>query len=186
MFTTYFPDTKRRSRILPWYLRNVLKCALRYGEALTTRDTSGILFALPPGHTSLSLWEYATTGFLFTPFVLGLGCYLRSMRCEGFVDRTQKEVMGAAPHYYLWGVAVDPEHQARGVGLALMSAFLARVDTERMPVYLETHDRNNVSYYGRHGFELVREAAMSKPDLRVWCMRREPAGGMQTGGANLG
>ena len=177
MFTFYFPSPSRRARHLPWYLRNVLRCALRYGDVLTTPEIAGVLFALPPGHTSLSIWEYVQNGFLLTPLVLGLGCYRRSMQCERFVDRTQNEIMGDLPHYYLWGAAVDPERQGEGIGSALMHAQLERVDAERMPVYLETHDRRNVGYYERYGFELVLEASIPKHGLPIWCMCRPARAG---------
>jgi len=172
MFIHYFPEPSSRSRLLQWYLRNVLRCVIRYGEALTTLEMAGALFALHPGHTSLSLWEYAMNGFLFTPLVLGLRRYRRSMECEDFVGRIHKEVMGGLPHYYLWGVAVDPEHQSKGIGSALMYAYLERVDREQMSVYLETHEERNVSYYERYGFELVLETSIPNHDLPIWCMER--------------
>jgi ribosomal protein S18 acetylase RimI-like enzyme len=175
MFTFYFPNPSRRSRHLPWYLQNVLRCALRYGEAWTTPETTGVLFALPPGHTSLSIREYVRNGFLLTPLVLGFRLYVQSMECEGFVGRAQKDVMEGRPHYYLWGVAVDPAEQGKGIGDALIRSFLARTDAEGMSVYLETHDRRNVSYYERHGFELVLQTSIPKHDLPIWCMRRQPA-----------
>jgi len=174
MFASYFPNPIRRSRILPWYLRNVLRCALHYGEIFTTRDMGGVLFALPPGHTSLTLWEYARHGFLFTPLVLGLRCYRRSMECENFVDRVHEEIMGSRPHSYLWGVAVDPKHQGEGIGSALLRAYLHWVDSQQMPIYLETHDARNVGYYQKHGFELVLATSISKHHLPIWCMRRLP------------
>ena len=175
MFVFYFPNPSRRSPHLPWYLQNVLRCALRYGEAWTTPQTSGVLFALPPGHTSLSIREYVRNGFLLTPLVLGFRLYVQSMECEGFVGRAQKDVMEGRPHYYLWGVAVDPAEQGKGIGDALIRSFLARTDAEGMPVYLETHDRRNVGYYERYGFELVLQTSIPKHDLPIWCMRRQPA-----------
>ena len=174
MFVFYFPNPSRRSRILPWYLRNVLRCALHHGEAFTTCDMDGVLFSLPPGHTSLSLWEYAWHGFLFTPLVLGLRRYKRSMECEKFVDRIHKEIMGRRPHSYLWGVAVEPKHQGEGIGDALMRAFLTRTDAQGVPVYLETHDEGNVGYYKRYGFELMLETSIPKHELPIWCMQRSP------------
>jgi len=174
MFVFYFPNPSRRSRYLPWYLRNVLRCALRYGEAWTTPDTAGVLFVLPPGHTSLSIREYVRNGFLLTPFVLGLRAYIQSMECEDFVGRAQKDVMEDRPHYYLWGVAVDPAEQGKGIGDALIRSFLARTDAEGMSVYLETHDGQNVGYYERYGFELDLQTSIPKHNLPIWCMRRSP------------
>jgi hypothetical protein len=79
MFTFYFPDPERRTRYLPWYFKNILNSALRYGTVYTTPEVSGVLFTLPPGHTKISIWEYVQSGFLLTPFALGFRNYKRSM-----------------------------------------------------------------------------------------------------------
>lgn len=174
MFSLVFPDPGRRTRYLSWYLRNVLKCALRYGEVYTTRDISGVVFTLPAGHTRVSLWEYIRNGFLPTPFVLGLRNYRQSMEYLSFAEHTQEELTRNRPHCYLWGLAVRPHQQRRGIGAALMRPVLAQADALRVPVYLETHDERNVQYYRKHGFELIHAARTPRHGLPLWCMLREP------------
>ena len=176
MFTFYFPDSKRRTRYLPWYFRNVLNCALRYGEVYTTPEISGVIFTLPPDHTKISIWEYIQNGFFLTPFLLGFRNYKQSMECERFVGNTQEQLMKNRPHYYLWGLAVDPCQKAKGIGTALLLFVLAKADTLQKPVYLETHDEKNVRYYQKHGFDLIRTARIPKHELPIWCMLREPMG----------
>ncbi len=63
------------------------------------------------------------------------------------------------PHYYLWGLAVDPNHQVKGIGAALMLPVLTQADAQKVPIYLETHDEKNVSYYQKHGFDLIDTVA---------------------------
>jgi ribosomal protein S18 acetylase RimI-like enzyme len=174
MFTFYFPDPKRRARYLPWYLRNVLNCAFRYGQVYTTPEVSGVIFTLPPGHTKISLWEYVQNGFLLTPLLLNFQNYKQSMDCEHFVERTQAQLMQDRPHYYLWGLAVDPTQKSKGIGTALMQPVLEKADAQKMPIYLETHDEKNVRYYRKHGFDLIHTVSIPKYDLPIWCMLREP------------
>jgi ribosomal protein S18 acetylase RimI-like enzyme len=174
MFTFYFPDPKRRTRYLSWYFRNILNCALRYGEVYTTPEISGVIFILPPGHTKISMWEYIQSGFLLTPFLLGFRNYKQSMDCESFVGFTQEKLMKNQPHYYLWGLAVDPCQKAKGIGAALMLPVLAKADAKNIPIYLETHDEKNVRYYQIHGFKLIYTGRIPKYELPIWCMMREP------------
>lgn len=174
MFTFYFPDVQRRTRCLPWYFEKILNTALRYGEVHTTPEISGVLFTLPPGHTKISIWEYIQSGFLPAVFKLGLRNYQRSMECEDFVGATQIALMKDRPHYYLWGLAVDPRQKAHGIGDALMRPLLAQADAQKMPVYLETHDEKNVRYYRKYGFDLVYTTCIPKYQLPIWCMVREP------------
>ena len=170
MFTFYFPDPKRRASILPWYLGNVLNCALRYGEVYTTPEISGVIFTLPPGHTKISQSEYIQNGFLLTPLLLGFRNYLRSQVCEKFVADTHEKIMDDRPHYYLWGLTVDPSQKRKGIGTSLLKPVIEKADVEQKPIYLETHDEKNVSYYQRMGFSLVHNDKFPKFDLAIWCM----------------
>jgi hypothetical protein len=174
MFTFYFPDPRRRTRYLPWYFRNILNCAVRYGEVDTTPGISGVIFVLPPGHTKISMWEYVRNGFLLTPVLLGFRNYKQSMDCESFVGKTQEVIMNNRPHYYLWGLGVDPLHQAKGIGTALMLPLLKKADAQKTPIFLETHAEENVRYYQRHGFTLMCTKKIPRYGLPIWCMLREP------------
>ena len=87
-FTLYFLDSKRRARFLPWYFRNILRTALRFGEVYTSPDLSGVISIMPPEKTKISILEYIQNGFLLSPFALGFRNYYRSMECEDFVDKT--------------------------------------------------------------------------------------------------
>ena len=174
MFTFYFPDPGKRARVLPWYLGNALNCALRYGEVLTTPEISGVIFTLPPGHTRISLSEYIRNGYLLSPLKLGLHDYVRSQKCEKIVGDTHEKIMNHRPHYYLWGLAVDPRQKRKGIGTALLKPLIEKANAENMPIYLETHDEKNVAYYQRTGFSLVHTGKISEFDLSFWCMVREP------------
>ncbi len=174
MFDFYFPDRSTRKHVMTWYLGKVLNCALRYGDVHTNPEVSGVIFTLPPEHTKLSQWEYIQNGFLFAPLVLGRRDFARSQKCETFVAEEHEKIMQDRPHYYLWGLVVDPAHKQQGIGTALLLPFLAKADQQKMPVYLETHDEKNVTYYQRVGFELVRSTTIPGTDVPIWCMVREP------------
>jgi GNAT superfamily N-acetyltransferase len=174
MFTFYFPNHKKRALVLPWYLGNVLNCALRYGDVYTTPEISGVIFTLPPGHTKITQSEYIQNGFLLTPLLLGIRDYQRSQECEKFVADTHEKIMGDRPHYYLWGLTVDPNQKRKGIGTALLKPVIEKADLENKPIYLETHDEKNVAYYQSHGFSHIHTGKLLKYDLSIWCMVREP------------
>ncbi|MBN2500896.1 MAG: GNAT family N-acetyltransferase [Anaerolineales bacterium] len=174
MFTFYFPDENRRKHYLPWYFRNILNTAYRYGEIYTTADVSGVIFTLPPDHNQITLWEYVQNGFLLTPLILGFRNYVRSMECEQFVDETRAKLLKLRPHYYLWGLGVDPNQKKTGIGATLLQLILEKADRENTAIYLETHSENNVPYYEKYKFDLLHTAKIPKHNLPFWCMLREP------------
>ena len=69
------------------------------------------------------------------------------------------EMMGEYhPHEPLWYlpvIGVDPARQGHGLGSALLSHVLAKVDSEGMPAYLEASSPRSRELYLRHGFEVT-------------------------------
>jgi GNAT superfamily N-acetyltransferase len=59
------------------------------------------------------------------------------------------------PHWYLPLIAADPQWLGQGLGAALMKHVLRRCDAEGMPAYLESSNPRNISFYERHGFQIV-------------------------------
>lgn len=59
------------------------------------------------------------------------------------------------PHWYLPLIGIDPAHQGKGLGSALMRHALAECDREGSLAYLESSSPANVPLYQRHGFELL-------------------------------
>ncbi|NLI54543.1 MAG: GNAT family N-acetyltransferase [Clostridiales bacterium] len=151
-----------------------MKSAMRYGEVLSTEDLSGVLFLLPPGHTRLTDWDYVTSGFIAAPLITGLKQYAFVNACETFLADTQERLLQGRPHYYLWGLAVDPAKQRGGSGTALLKTLFEKTDREGLPIYLETHRFENVAYYEQRGFHLIHTGTMPGDDLPFWCMLREP------------
>ena len=77
------------------------------------------------------------------------------------------------PHWYMWGLAVDPVRQGQGIGAALLREGLRKVDGQGMPCYLETHAEQNLPFYEKEGFAVVRSEQVLGSELRFWCMLRE-------------
>ena len=55
-------------------------------------------------------------------------------------------------HWHLPLIGVDPAHQGKGIGLALLDHALKKCDVQKVPAYLEATSRRKVPLYERHGF----------------------------------
>lgn len=75
------------------------------------------------------------------------------------------------PHWHLAELGVRPDAQGRGVGRALLDAFLICVDERGAPAYLETTRPELVTWYGSSGFE-VRERVVVWGGAPTWTMLR--------------
>jgi GNAT superfamily N-acetyltransferase len=76
------------------------------------------------------------------------------------------------PCWYLPLIGVDPAHQGRGYGSALLQYALARCDREGMPAYLESSNPRNVPLYLRHGFEIIGNIQAGSSPAMVPMLRR--------------
>lgn len=98
---------------------------------------------------------------------------MRNVAVDGCTDRLHAR---CAPdrHWYLFAIAVEPSRQRQGVGSSLLRPMLARVDNEQMPVYLETHNLQNVALYERRRFAVVGEGRVAGSSVPVFGMLRRP------------
>jgi ribosomal protein S18 acetylase RimI-like enzyme len=70
------------------------------------------------------------------------------------------------PHWHLPLIGVDPVHQHRGLGSALLRHALARCDREQLPAYLESSNPANIPLYELHGFRRIGVIQVgSSPEL---------------------
>ena len=58
--------------------------------------------------------------------------------------------------------------------MSLMAPLLQRCDLEGKISCLETGNRENLGFYRRHGFDVVREFDLSN-EVHVWTMVRDPS-----------
>jgi ribosomal protein S18 acetylase RimI-like enzyme len=76
-------------------------------------------------------------------------------------------------HWHLSLIGVDPAHQGKGIGSALLSRVLNMFDSQKLSAYLEATSPRNVALYERHGFEVVgRIRAGDSPE--IFPMLRKP------------
>ena len=169
------PDDTKRARLAPSFAGKVVRYCSLYGEVYTTPALEGVACWLPPGNSAPTFSRMLRTGLLTEPLKFGWSGFRRFMDVVSYTEKVhERSVPG--PHWYLWGLGVDPSHQGKGIGGALMQPILARADTDRLPCYLETMNETNVPFYRKHGFEVASDDEVPRRRLRVWAMIRDPHG----------
>ena len=73
--------------------------------------------------------------------------------------------------WYLDMIGVDPAHQGRGIGAALIRFGLERAAAHGADAFLETAVPGNVPYYERFGFGVVEAGEPVEGCPRIWFMR---------------
>jgi GNAT superfamily N-acetyltransferase len=75
-------------------------------------------------------------------------------------------------HWYLPLIGVDPAHQGKGHGDALMRYALEQIDREKVLAYLEASSPLNIPFYRRHGFEEFGTIQVGSSPALVPMLRR--------------
>jgi GNAT superfamily N-acetyltransferase len=92
----------------------------------------------------------------------------------GPISREMEAYYPEEPCWYLAFIAVDPPHQRRGLGSALMKHGIERCTRDGLPAYLEATSLENRAFYERHGFETLGKIQPG-PAPPIWPMlRRSP------------
>lgn len=79
----------------------------------------------------------------------------------------------SAPHWHVGPIGVHPELQGRGIGKALLTAFIEMADAQASAAYLETDVDRNVALYEQFGFKVIAQENISSVNNRF--MWREAA-----------
>ena len=163
-----FPSERHRLRRLERYFRFQMRTVfLPRGESWTTPAQDGAALWMPPRDGAPTARE----GLAQLPIVTILGRHTpRAIRVVEILEASHPR----EPHFYLGPLGTDPAAQHRGVGSALVRAVLGRCDADGLPAYLESSKRENLAFFHRHGFEVVRQVTIPGTALRLWLMWREP------------
>lgn len=141
----YLADADRYLRYFPQIVDGILGPALDAGTCYVTDGLEGVAIWLAPGAAPdeeklAELFAAAPPAHLATE----LGNLLAAF--ENY-----------HPHdddcWYLPLIGVDPAHQGKGLGAALMKHATDMIDAQGALSYLESSSPRNLPLYERHGFE---------------------------------
>jgi ribosomal protein S18 acetylase RimI-like enzyme len=170
VITWIFPDQQRRRAVLRAFMEfRLRKLAFPHDEVWMTADgAAAAVWLPPPGRWQLSRPQRLR---LLPALVRFLG--LRTVSVLGGLDRMEARHPHDPSHWYLFILGAEQAAQGQGLGSALLSHMLARVDADGMAAYLESSNERNLALYGRHGFEITSEVVIPGGP-RIWPMWREP------------
>ncbi len=191
LYVYLIPDDDRRTRLLSSFHDITIRYALRYGEVYTTEGNvggneanvgdamncdptlaiEGVACWLSPGNTTPSLWRLLRVALRGAPLLFGFAGYRHYAPVGEYVEKIHHQAV-SGPHWYLWGLGVDPSHQRQGLGGRLIQPILARADRDHLPCYLETMNEVNLPFYEKHGFKVMSDGIVPGTELHVWGMRR--------------
>ncbi len=147
----YLPDADRFLSHFPKVVEAFLDHSIEAETCFVTTDIEGAAIWLPPGVGGDEAAMEAIVAEAAPPEIMEpLG--------ELFAKFENYH-----PHdedcWYLPVIGVDPAHQGKGIGAALMKHVTAILDERCALSYLESSTPRNVPLYQRYGFEIMEQIA---------------------------
>jgi ribosomal protein S18 acetylase RimI-like enzyme len=164
-----FPDPAVRPQQLRSWMRLTTEMGLTRGHLYTAGGNRSAAIWSPPDVTLFDeLW----------------GARLAQLLTQELGDRAGEVLKGLAgalasqpddePHFYLFTLGTHSEQQGSGFGARVVEPVLAICDEQGLPAHLESSNERNLSFYRRHGFEVLSELAVVEGGPILRPMRREP------------
>ena len=152
-----WPEANTYLTHFPEFTRAFGGRAFGHGSAHCTEDFAAAALWLPPGEHP----DEETMGAIAEKSVAEA-----TLKDVGAVMEQMASFHPEEPHWYLPAIGVDPTHQGKGYGSALLSHALRKCDDDHLPAYLESSNPRNIPLYQRHGFEIIGEIqAGSSPTI---------------------
>ena len=158
-----WPDPQQYLEAFPRFARAFGGAAIDHGSAHYYEGFSGVALWLPPGvgpdEASLARVIEDTVadelkGATFSMFEQMSACHPRE------------------PHWHLPLIGVDPAHQGKGIGSAILRHVLSACDGQKVSAYLEATSPRNIPLYKRHGFEALDSIQVADSPAVVPMLRK--------------
>ena len=164
-------NTKKRMQSL---YRFIVRASLKRGHVYASGpEMEGIVLWFPEGVTRLTTYDFFTCGGIGMILRHGFGIPIRMLRYENRATGIHQELI-KEPHWYLFILAVVPEHRKKGFASRMMRPFLSFFDENKISCYLETGKGNNEFMYKHYGFEVVERKETANGQFLA--MIRKPKG----------
>jgi GNAT superfamily N-acetyltransferase len=148
----------------------MIKYTIKNGEAYaTSEEMEGIALWLPHNKADISTINALKNGAYSLFYKAGLKIAYRSISVSNFSSKIHSRVADF-PHLYLFLMAVDPMERGKGFASKLLKPMLDKAGRNNLPVYLETHDEENIPIYEHFGFKIVTHELIPNSKVDLWPM----------------
>ncbi|MDC7124691.1 MAG: GNAT family N-acetyltransferase [Spirochaetales bacterium] len=162
-------------RLITKMFRHPLMTGFQCGDVFTVNgDLESIMIVTPSDKIQIAFQQFVRNGLLGSVIdILPLLFKKRTwplLRALNIIEK-DKKTLDIGPYIYLYILAIHQSGQGKGLGSFLMKTLCQQADKEGKAVYLETQTSENVRFYQKFGFEILKEIPVDN-DFSLWEMVR--------------
>lgn len=161
------------------YFNTVLKAVYNKCVMLSTDDRlDDLLILFPPWLRSVPALGFFANGGAALPGLFDRGLLKRTINYENNCKSVKSRFVTPETWYCMCFVVL-PDMQGQGLGSSLIKPVLEVLDSQNIPLYLETHKVVNTKIYEHLGFDMVDVSAIPGKDITQYAMLRSKWPGKQ-------
>lgn len=177
MFMYVFPDEAARARHLPQVMGDGIAYGHKYGEVhVNAGKVEGVCVSAIRGVNTGSHPRPSITRKVnqyVTHLRYGRESYRRyKLAVQAIGELHLRNISG--PHWYLLLLGVNPVKQGSGLGGLLLKQLILQADSQRLPIYLDTFKKQNLTFYAHYGFEVKQEVSVDGGKAMAWALVHPP------------
>lgn len=169
MINTIVKNDKQKMVRMEIFFNIMLKYALSKGYLYTNDKKNCCAAWIKPEYYDDASY-IKLTNIISWIKVIGFDRVLKVLRVYYNLSKYQPKFK----NYYLMFLGIQPEIQGKGLGSQIMKPMIEISDNESMPIYLETSNKNNVSFYQKLNFRVIHEVNEDNFLPNTWFMARDP------------
>ena len=150
----------------------MIRFCLKYGTVLSTSDNLEGIMAITPHDKDMTTWRVIRSGAFFLS--LKMRNEAKKMTVLSNTIEEAKKSLNLDQYIHLLITGVSQEFQGKGFGGKLLRALVEKAETEKKPIYLETQKEENIKFYEKYGFSVMKKIILPEPlNLPMWLMLRD-------------
>ena len=157
-------------------MKSLFKATIRKNECYIGIDNGNVIDLViidAPTDKPVGFLDYVLSGGIKPILKLGLFNALKFLKLSDETEYVVKSIK--KPRWHLYFLVVEQEHQGKGVGSDAINNFLIPFVKEKNGnlITVTTNAKNNVDFYTKNGFSLIKEETLKYKDRNVnnWSFR---------------
>ncbi|MHA1492012.1 MAG: GNAT family N-acetyltransferase [Promethearchaeota archaeon] len=171
----FFPlSDKKRLDKLSLLMTFFIKYCLRYGIIFIHNEYKGVITLLSGKDSNFTLLRELRVGGFKIIRKLGIDLLKKQKPYDLISIEMKNKAMNMknelefTPFLSIINLGVYSNYQQKGYGMELCAPIIQFCKEEKINIYLETHNKNNILFYEKVGFEVIDEMDIPNTTVTQW------------------
>jgi len=168
-------DDPDKDKTLTGFFAVPVLCGMKFGKAYAiSNQIEGLAVWAPGEKTYMNILGILISGAMAYGSMIGKSSRKNLSIISKYLNPDRKSNMKGKKYIHLLIIGVNSENQGKGYGGKLLNKIIEECDKKGRYLYLETELEENVRFYEKHGFQVIKKINIIELNVPMWEMVRAP------------